>query len=80
MLDYLTQEQKRALLSDMIDKVRGDTDLEWSDIVDEYDLTMSAETLRKSTVGIKLILESGMQITDEIKILHTTRRFVNAPG
>ena len=50
MLDYLTQEQKRALLSDMIDKVRGDTDLEWSDIVDEYDLTMSAETLRKSTV------------------------------
>lgn len=67
MLDYLTQEQKRALLSDMIDKVRGNTDLEWSDIVDEYDLTMSAETLRKSTVGIKLILESGMQITDEIK-------------
>ena len=75
MLDYLTQEQKRALLSDMINKVRGDTDLEWSDIVDEYDLTMSAETLRKSTVGIKLILESGMQITDEAKDISYDREF-----
>ena len=44
MLDYLTQEQKRALLSDMIDKLRGDAHLEWAHIVDEYDLTMSAKT------------------------------------
>lgn len=45
----LTTEQYEACLKDISEKVNGNVDLDWSDIVDKYRLPISKDTLRKAS-------------------------------
>lgn len=45
----LTIEQYENCLKDISDKVNGNIDLDWSEIIDKYRLQMSKETLRKAS-------------------------------
>lgn len=43
----------------MEQKKRGDLELDWEELCDQFDLGMNAETLRKAGVGIKLASDAG---------------------
>ena len=60
LLEELTTEEKQNLVDDILRKKNGELKTEWADIVDEYDLDMSGDTLRKAGVGIKLADDAGM--------------------
>lgn len=59
-LDQLDKEQKHALVTDMLDKKRGNLDMDWSEMTEMYDLDITADTLRKAAVGLKLADDAGM--------------------
>jgi len=56
----LPAEQKRDLVRDMLLKKNGDLDMDWSEMVAQYGLAVSADTLRKSAVGLKLAEDAGV--------------------
>lgn len=53
LLEELSQEEKGELTKAIINKKRGMLDVEWSELVDEFDLDVTADTLRKAGVGAK---------------------------
>lgn len=59
-IEELDQQEKRELVSDMLDKKNGIGDMDWSEMVEAYDLECSPDTLRKAGVGVKLASDSGM--------------------
>lgn len=48
----LTEEQYENCLSDIIDKINGVNDLDWSEIVAKYNLNIANDTLRKASSTI----------------------------
>ncbi len=59
-LDELTVKEKAALVRQIADKKQGAVDTDWSEICDQFDLSVNAETLRKAGVGIKLAADANM--------------------
>ena len=53
-LDSLSVEKKQDLVGDILDKKEGIIDMDWAEMVAEYQLDISPDTLRKAAVGVKL--------------------------
>lgn len=60
LLEEQTLEEKKELVFAIEQKKRGELDLEWEELCDEFNLTVNPETLRKAGVGIKLASDAGM--------------------
>ena len=52
--------QNKDLIFDIYEKVTGRSDLDWCEIAAKHNPNMSAETLRKAGVGIRMAAEAGM--------------------
>ena len=59
-IDSLDLREKANLVQEVLDKKTGVLDKDWCDMVMDYDLDCSPETLRKAGVGIKLANDAGM--------------------
>ena len=59
-LEELTIEEKRDLVNQIEQKKQGLIDDDWSEICDQFDLNINAETLRKAGVGVKLAADANM--------------------
>ncbi len=59
-LDDLTMAEKKALTHQICDKKNGLLDKDWAELVMEYDLDISPDTLRKAGVGLKLANDACM--------------------
>ena len=59
-IDSLNVKEKANLVQEVMDKKNGVLDKDWCDMVMDYDLDCSPETLRKAGVGVKLASDSGM--------------------
>lgn len=59
-IESLNVKEKAGLVQEVLDKKNGVCDKDWCDIVMDYDLDCSSETLRKAGVGIKLASDAGM--------------------
>ena len=44
----------------MLQKVHGESDLDWSEIAEEFDCGCSSDHLRKMAQGLKLAEEAGL--------------------
>lgn len=60
-LDELSAKDKAALVHDILQKKQGLLDDDWAEIVARYDLNISADTLRKAGVGVKLVSDAGVE-------------------
>lgn len=60
LLEELTAQEKKNLVCAIEEKKNGIGDKDWSELVEEFDLGINAETLRKAGVGIKLAADAGM--------------------
>lgn len=58
-IDELSLEQKKNLVDDIVAKKCGETDYDWSELVQEHNLDCSPDTLRKAGVGVKLAYEAA---------------------
>ena len=67
LIEQLDSMEKWELVQEILDKKSGDSDRDWSEIVADFDLDCSPETLRKAGVGVKLASDSGMKFTQEIQ-------------
>lgn len=63
-LETLSFEEKRAQVEEIRRKKKGETDIDWIDILGEFDLDINVETLRKAGVGIKLVDDANMFVLD----------------
>lgn len=59
-LEELTIQEKEELVRNIAQKKAGLIDLDWQEICEKYDLNISADTLRKAGVGIKLATDANM--------------------
>lgn len=59
-LDELDVNAKRELVRQIVDKKRGLSDIDWSELCEHFGLDINAETLRKAGVGIKLAADANM--------------------
>ena len=59
-IDSLNVKEKADLVQEVLDKKAGVLDKDWCDMVMDYDLDCSPETLRKAGVGVKLASDAGM--------------------
>lgn len=59
-LESLEQEERQGLIQQMLDKKDGRNDKDWIELVEEYDLDCSPDTLRKAGVGVKMARDAGM--------------------
>lgn len=59
-VESLNIKEKADLVQEVLDKKNGVLDKDWCDMVMDYDLDCSPETLRKAGVGVKLASDSGM--------------------
>lgn len=59
-IEDLDQREMQTLVQEMLDKKNGNNDKDWSEIVEDYDLECSSDTLRKAGVGVKLASDAGM--------------------
>lgn len=64
MIDH----NQNALIQDIIDKVSGDSDMDWSEINAKHGCAVSDDHLRKMGRGIKLILDAGMLTKNEVAL------------
>ena len=55
------------LVQEVLDKKNGNYDKDWAEIVSDYDLAFSPDTLRKAGVGIKLASDAGMDFGNETR-------------
>ena len=60
-IESLNIKEKADLVQEVLDKKNGVNDKDWHDMVMDYDLDCSPETLRKAGVGVKLASDSGMK-------------------
>lgn len=58
--DALSTEEKIRLVQEIRQKKIGLLDKDWITLCEEYELDMSAETLRKAGVGVQMAEEAGM--------------------
>ena len=65
LIEQLDSIEKLDLVQEILDKKNGDNDKDWAEIVEDFDLDCSPETLRKAGVGVKLASDSGMRLTSE---------------
>lgn len=59
-LEELKVDEKRDLVKQIEQKKQGLIDEDWTEICDNFDLSINAETQRKAGVGIKLALDANM--------------------
>ena len=59
-IESLNIKEKADLVQEMLDKKNGVLDKDWCDMVMDYDIDCSPDTLRKAGVGVKLANDSGM--------------------
>ena len=59
-LEELTANEKCDLVKQIAKKKQGQADDDWSEICDEFDLNINAETQRKAGVGIKLAHDANL--------------------
>lgn len=59
-IEQLDVKEKQELVQCILDKKKGLNDTDWCDIVSDYDLDVSSETLRKAGVGVKMAEDAGM--------------------
>ena len=64
-IEQLDVKEKQMLVQEILDKKNGSYDRDWSEIVSEYDLACSPDTLRKAGVGIKIASDAGMDFGEE---------------
>lgn len=65
LIEQLDNTEKWELVQEVLDKKNGDSDRDWAEIVADFDLECSPETLRKAGVGVKLASDAGMRFTGE---------------
>lgn len=58
-LEELSASEKAKLVKIILQKKQGLLDQDWTEICEQFDLNISADTLRKAGVGIKLASEAG---------------------
>ena len=56
-ISELTLEEKRELVDLVLQKKNGELDWDWEELKENFNLDISAETLRKAGVGVKLAME-----------------------
>ena len=59
-IESLNVKEKADLVQEVLDKKNGVLDKDWCDMVMDYELDCSPETLRKAGVGVKLASDAGM--------------------
>ena len=52
-------KEEKKLIFDILEKVKGRSDMDWIEIRDAYNLDCHPDTLRKASVGIKMAADSG---------------------
>lgn len=60
MPNSYTQEELRALVEDITDKVSGESDLDWAEICTKHGDRVAPDTLRKAGVGLRLAMQAGI--------------------
>ncbi len=65
LIEQLDGVEKWELVQEILDKKSGKSDRDWAEIVKDFDLECSPETLRKAGVGVKLSSDAGMRFTQE---------------
>lgn len=65
LIEQLDAMEKWELVQEVLDKKNGDSDRDWTEIVADFDLECSPETLRKAGVGVKLASDAGMKFSGE---------------
>ena len=65
LIEQLDVKEKQMLVQEMLDKKNGNYDKDWGEIVSDYDLECSPDTLRKAGVGVKLASDAGMNFDAE---------------
>lgn len=58
--DTIDKENRRELVRQVLAKKKGQSDVDWSTMIEEFDLDIQADTLRKAGAGIKLASDAGM--------------------
>ncbi len=58
-IDELSQETKKELVKEMLEKKNGASDKDWAELVTQFDLSVAPDTLRKAGVGVKLVQDAG---------------------
>lgn len=56
-LDELDLKEKELLVNAVLQRKRGESDRDWDDICEEFDLDLNSNTLRKAGIGIKLMAD-----------------------
>ena len=59
-IEQLDKKEKELLVKCILDKKKGLNDTDWCDIVSDFQLDVSSETLRKAGVGVKMAEDAGM--------------------
>ena len=65
-IESLNVKEKADLVQQILDKKNGVADIDWRDIVQDFNLDCSSETLRKAGVGVKLAEDAGMSIASDV--------------
>ena len=65
LIEQLDAMEKWELVQEVLDKKNGESDRDWAEIVADFDLECSPETLRKAGVGVKLASDAGMRFSGE---------------
>ena len=56
----LTQDELRDIVYDVMDKMHGESDLDWEEICQKHNLAMHSDSLRKAGNGVALMEAAGM--------------------
>lgn len=65
LIEQLDSIDKWELVQEILEKKAGESDRDWAEIVEDFDLECSPETLRKAGVGVKLASDAGMKFPGE---------------
>lgn len=66
--EQLEPKEKENLVRQVLDKKNGLDDTDWCDIVADYELDCSPDTLRKAGVGVKLASDAGMGFGTRVSV------------
>ena len=64
-IESLNVKEKADLVQQVLDKKNGVCDIDWRDMVQDYELECNPETLRKAAVGVKLAEDAGMRFPED---------------
>ena len=65
-IESLNVKEKADLVQQVLDKKNGGCDIDWRDIVQDFNLDCSSDTLRKAGVGVKLAEDAGMCFPNDV--------------